>query len=56
MKADSLSEVLRGARDVTARLPCGVARLTDVSIDDLLAGALGAALAVYMPALWEAAG
>jgi transcriptional regulator with XRE-family HTH domain len=33
VKADSLSKVLRGARDVTARLAYGVARLTDVSID-----------------------
>jgi transcriptional regulator with XRE-family HTH domain len=40
VKADSLGKVLRGTRDVTARLAYGVARLTDVSIDDLLAGAL----------------
>jgi hypothetical protein len=40
VKADSLGKVLRGARDVTARLAYGVARLTDASIDDLLAGAL----------------
>jgi len=40
VKADSLGKVLRGARDVTARLAYGVARLTDVSIDGLLAGAL----------------
>ncbi len=40
LKADSLSKVLRGARDVTAKLAYSVARLTDVSIDDLLAGAL----------------
>ena len=40
MKADSLGKVLRGGRDVTARLAYGVARLTDASIDDLLAGAL----------------
>jgi hypothetical protein len=39
-KADSIGKVLRGARDVTAKLAYGVARLTDVSIDDLLAGAL----------------
>jgi len=32
--------VLHGGRDVTARLAYSVARLTDVSIDDLLAGAL----------------
>ena len=36
VKADSLCKVLRGARDVTARLAYSVARLTDVSIDDLL--------------------
>lgn len=40
VKADSISKVLRGGRDVTARLAYSVARLTDVSIDDLLAGAL----------------
>jgi DNA-binding transcriptional regulator YdaS (Cro superfamily) len=40
VKADSLGKVLRGARNVTARLAYGVARLTDVSIDDLLAGTL----------------
>ena len=40
MKADSLGKVLRGGRDVTARLAYSVARLTDVSIDDLLSGAL----------------
>lgn len=40
VKADSLGKVLRGARDVTASLAYGVARLTDVSIDDLLSGAL----------------
>ena len=39
-KADSLGKVLRGARDVTARPAYSVARLTDASIDDLLAGAL----------------
>jgi hypothetical protein len=32
--------VLRGGRDVTARLAYGVARLTNVSINDLLAGIL----------------
>jgi len=32
--------VLRGVCDVTAQLAFSVARLTDVSIDDLLAGAL----------------
>jgi len=40
VKADSIGKVLRGARDVTAKLAYSVARLTDVSIDDLLAGAL----------------
>ena len=40
LKADTISKVLRSARDVTARLAYSVARLTDVSIDDLLAGAL----------------
>ena len=40
LKADTLGKVLRGGRDVTARLAYSVARLTDVSIDDLLAGAL----------------
>ena len=40
MKADSIGKVLRGGRDVTATLAYSVARLTDVSIDDLLAGAL----------------
>lgn len=38
VKADSISKVLRGAREVTARLAYSVARLADVSIDDLLAG------------------
>jgi len=37
---DSISKVLRGGRRVTAKLAYSVARLTDVSIDDLLAGAL----------------
>jgi plasmid maintenance system antidote protein VapI len=36
-KADSISKVLRGSRSVTASLAYGVARLTDASIDDLLA-------------------
>lgn len=40
VKADSISKVLRGAREVTAKLAYSVARLTDVSIDDLLAGSL----------------
>lgn len=40
VKADTIGKVLRGGRDVTARLAYSVARLTDVSIDDLLAGAL----------------
>lgn len=40
VKVDTIGKVLRGGRDVTARLAYGVARLTDVSIDDLLAGAL----------------
>ena len=40
VKADSIGKVLRGARDVTAKLAYSVARLTDVSIDDLLTGAL----------------
>lgn len=40
VKADTIGKVLRGGRDVTARLVYSVARLTDVSIDDLLAGAL----------------
>jgi len=40
LKADTLGKVLRGGRDVTARLAYSVARLTDVSIDDLLAGQL----------------
>jgi transcriptional regulator with XRE-family HTH domain len=40
MKADTISKVLRGARDVTANLAYSVARLTDVSIDELLSGAL----------------
>ncbi|HWO25261.1 MAG TPA: helix-turn-helix transcriptional regulator [Kofleriaceae bacterium] len=40
IKADTIGKVLRGGRDVTARLAYSVARLIDVSIDDLLAGAL----------------
>ena len=41
MKADSLVKVVNArGRDVTARLAYSVARLTDVSIDDLLAGLL----------------
>lgn len=40
VKADTIGKVLRGGRSVTATLAYGVARLTDVSIDDLLAGAL----------------
>src|SRR2546422_11085984 len=40
MKADSIGKVVRGGRDVTAKLAYSVARLTDVLIDDLLSGAL----------------
>jgi len=41
MKVDSLVKVVNArGRDVTARLAYSVARLTDVSIDDLLSGAL----------------
>jgi hypothetical protein len=40
VNVDSIGKVLRGARAVTTKLAFGVARLTDVSIDDLLAGAL----------------
>lgn len=41
LKVDSLVKVVNArGRDVTARLAYGVARLTDVSIDDLLAGRL----------------
>jgi transcriptional regulator with XRE-family HTH domain len=40
VKADTIGKVLRGGRAVTANLAYSVARLTDVSIDDLLAGAL----------------
>jgi hypothetical protein len=50
-------DVCRGARDVTARLAYGVARLTDVTIDDLLAGALlSPRTCPHMPALRKAAG
>ena len=48
VKVDTIGKVLRGGRDVTANLAYSVARLTDVSIDDLLAGAR------LSPALWEA--
>lgn len=41
MKADSLEKIVNArGRDVTAKLAYGVGRLTDVSIDDLLAGRL----------------
>jgi ribosomal protein L12E/L44/L45/RPP1/RPP2 len=41
MKVDSIVKVVNArGRDVTARLAYSVARLTDVSIEDLLAGAL----------------
>jgi len=41
MRMDSLKKVVNArGRDVTARLAYGVARLTDASIDDLLAGRL----------------
>ena len=40
MKADTLDKVVRGRRSVSAGLAYSVARLTEVSIDDLLAGAL----------------
>lgn len=40
MEPDSITKVLRGTRDVTARLAYSIARLTDASIDDLLAGVL----------------
>ena len=41
LKVDSLVKVTNArGRDVTARLAYSVARLTDVGIDDLLAGAL----------------
>jgi len=41
LKVDSLVKVVNArGRDVTARLAYSVARLTDVSIDDLLSGAL----------------
>jgi hypothetical protein len=38
MKSDTLDKVVRARRSVTAGLAYSVARLTDVSIDDLLAG------------------
>jgi ribosomal protein L12E/L44/L45/RPP1/RPP2 len=41
LRADSLVKIVNArGRDVTARLAYNVARLTDVSIDDLLSGAL----------------
>ena len=41
MKTDSVVKIVNArGRDVTARLAYSVARLTDVSIDDLLSGAL----------------
>jgi len=40
VKADTISKVLRGGRSGTAALAYSVARLTDVSIDNLLAGQL----------------
>lgn len=41
LKVDSLVKVVNArGRDVTARLAYSVARLTDVSIDELLSGAL----------------
>lgn len=40
VQTDTISKVLRGARGVTAQLAYSVARLTDVSIDELLSGAL----------------
>lgn len=40
MKTDTIGKVLRGGRSVTASIAYSVARLTDVSIDDLLTGAL----------------
>ena len=40
LKVDSLVKIVNArGRDVTAKLAYSVARLTDVSIDDLLAGA-----------------
>lgn len=39
-EAHRVDKVLRGTRDVTARLAYSIARLTDTSIDDLLAGVL----------------
>ena len=40
MKADSLGKVVSERRSVTPGLAFAVARLTDVSVDDLLAGRL----------------
>ena len=41
LKVDTLVKIVNArGRDVTAKLAYSVARLTDVSIDDLLAGAL----------------
>lgn len=41
LKSDSLVKIVNArGRDVTARLAYSVARLTDVSIDDLLTGAM----------------
>jgi len=37
-KADSISKIVSGRRNVTASLAVRVARLVEVSIDDLLAG------------------
>jgi hypothetical protein len=39
VQADTIGKVLRGGRDVTANLAYSVARVADVLIDDLLAGA-----------------
>lgn len=40
VKSDTLDKVVNGRRSVTAGLAYSVARLTDVSIDDLLSGTL----------------
>lgn len=40
VKSDTLDKVINEHRSVTAGLAYSVARLTDMSIDDLLAGAL----------------
>lgn len=40
MKPDTLDKVVNGRRSVTATLAYSVARLTEVSIDELLAGTL----------------